>query len=77
MLKKQKYRGVCKMSITEKGKEFKEIEEKIFREVCAIGCAKIKEILEAISIYTILFCQGELRVFLIFYLKNRNFTLTI
>lgn len=38
------------MSITEKGKEFKEIEEKIFQEVCAIGCAKIKEILEAIDL---------------------------
>jgi len=30
-----------------------------------------------ISIYTLSFCQGELRVFLIFYPKNPNFTLAI
>ena len=30
-----------------------------------------------ISIYTIPFCQGELRVYPVFYLKNRDFTLTI
>lgn len=37
------------MSIAEKGIEFKEIEEKIYRDVCALGCTKIKEILEAID----------------------------
>lgn len=38
------------MSIAEKGINFKEIEEKIYREVCALGCARLKEILERIDI---------------------------
>lgn len=38
------------MSIAEKRIEFKEIEEKVFKEVCALGCVRIKEILEAIDL---------------------------
>lgn len=37
------------MSIAEKEIEFKEIEKKIYREVCAIGCQKIKELIETID----------------------------
>lgn len=37
------------MSIAEKKIKFKEIEEKIYWEVCALGCAKIKDILETID----------------------------